>query len=258
MIRRRGARRVLGPVVVIALLAGLVTIVAPSAGAAPAVLPPVCSGPAWPGGVVCDPSIPTAPAATGGVARLYPRQDEGLVGLVGSDTWFGYFGFVTLDGGGGSNLYLCVYSISGVVILPGGCPFFGPAFSFPFSLDILVSLPIGPFQGGWWAGFLPTGLDVDFGSPDETGTAIQNTRYDWVLPQLAIHQYEQKGLHDVEYRVYWRPWTIVFALIQGIPGWPLGFPVILTIPVGNQIVASSVGQMPDPYEVSEIRGTLDR
>ena len=105
----------------------------------------------------------------------------------------------------------------------------------------------------FFLGILPAGYDVDFGSPDETGNTTESIG-SW--PSFLRHEYEQKGLHTVDYRIYWRPWFIGILVVGGTFILPFAFGA-------NQISHTSLGTHEGAgpggtYQVDESRGTLER
>ena len=111
----------------------------------------------------------------------------------------------------------------------------------------------------YWPIGIPTGQEVDFGSPDESGTAVQDTGW-W--PAVLFHDYEEKGVHPIHHRIYWKGWALAFYLVLGAPVWFFiggtevmaiteqtidypgrrvpGHPRVLILPGGQVAVASKV------------------
>ena len=96
----------------------------------------------------------------------------------------------------------------------------------------------------YWPIGIPTGQEVDFGSPDVEGTAVQDTGW-W--PAVLFHDYEEKGVHPIHHRIYWKGWALGFYLLLGAPVWFFFG--------GTEVVA--ISEQTIDYQVDESRGTLE-
>lgn len=213
----------------LAVLAAVVTVptAAPRPAAAQAsALPPPCTSITFVSAVSCNnPPLGTDP----GFVFLDPLP----TGMVDLETEWFYFGIVLPPDTNGDGVpdpvtdtfYYCLFPQGDISpVQTPFCPTPVPVIYYPIAL--------------------PTGLEVDFGSPDETGTSQQDAGW-W--PAGLVHTYEEKGVHPIEQRIYWKAWAFGFYDLLGVPG----FFIIR----GTEVAA--ITERTIEYQVDESRGTLD-
>ena len=259
----------------IAVLAAVVLVsqlTATSASAAPTELPDECDLDFTP--LTCNTNTIIRDVFPGGVLEGEAGVSPDPIGLVGLETWFAFLGINGDTGELNGTISFCQNSLFGIIlpsytppyVVAGSCPASPPpgtpgttgcgALFQPPCANSVTSL-LGPITASvyFFLGILPAGYDVDFGSPDEAGNQVHSTA---TWPSFETHEYEQKGMHTIDYRVYWRPWIVGILVVNGFP-LPFAFGA-------SQISHTSLGQYdatgPDKvpggtYQVDESRGTLE-
>lgn len=258
---RIGRTLVLIPVVLCVLAAVIASPVPrPEPAAAQSALPPPCTEIVF-NEITCDPSV--LEVSEDDVAVTTPFLVPKPIGLVAVPTSWLYLG-----------AQQPVLNVTAGPPSPPAPPgaIQGPGCHYADGTVWEPPLPNpGPFVcillGGRVATYvrirIPAGQEIDFGSPDEDGVTRQTANW-W--PALVDHLYEEKGVFDIEYRVYWREWLIGCDLspyLLGFGGWycrdPLGLtgPPDLFVEADGTEVAFITQNTMDPYQVDESRGTLE-